>query len=69
MQQFDHRISRNDAKIQTIADCLNDNSDLQRIYEQFLDVWFKISLKGKTILQHSQSKPNFENKTTISMFY
>jgi hypothetical protein len=68
MQQFDHRISRNIAKTKTIADCLNDNSDLETIYKQFLDVWFKISLKGKNILQHFPSKPNFENKTTISMF-
>jgi hypothetical protein len=68
MQQFDHRISRNIAKTRTIADCLKDNSDLETIYKQFLDVWFKISLKGKNILQHFPSKPNFENRTTISMF-
>jgi hypothetical protein len=68
MQQFDHRISRTDAKIKTIADCLKNNSDLQKIYQQFVDVWYKINLKEVQINQHSPLKSNFENKTNISMF-
>jgi hypothetical protein len=71
LQHFNHRMKRDDAKTKTISDY---DKDLQKIYQQFLDSWSKITLKEVSFdqktydFQQSQSKYHFNDKTHLSTF-
>jgi hypothetical protein len=74
MQQFNHRIKRNNAIKKSISQYFKNDSDLEGNYRQFLHVWSKITLdevyfdQQKFQSENSEWRSNFDNDTNISMF-
>ena len=74
IKNFNYRIKRNDAISTKISQFFKDDSNLNKIYKQFLDGWYKIALsqvyfdQRKYEFSHSQSKYAFKNQANVSMF-
>jgi hypothetical protein len=74
MQQFNHRIKRNNAIKKPISQYFKNDPDLEGNYKQFLDAWCQITLdevyfdQQKIQSENSQWNSNFDNDTNISMF-
>ncbi len=69
IQQFNHRIKRNDAIKKPICQYFKIDSDLEINYKQFLNKWCQITL-DEVYFDHQkfQWRSNFDNDTNISMF-
>jgi hypothetical protein len=76
IQKFDYRIKRNDASSKTISDYLNQGSDSEitmELYKQFVDAWYKITLKELRYgcqtakLEHNTPKDEFAKNTKFAV--
>ncbi len=76
IHKFNHRLKRNDAAEKTIEYYLTNGSDCEttsKLYEQFLNAWYKLSLKEVRFncqvakLEHAQEKEKFAENTMIAV--